>query len=397
MMNFIRDNIIKILFGIIAIIILVVVVVACSHRPVSTSDDSGYLEMENKLQTAAIKFTNKNKTILPKVINNTKKLQISTLIENNYLPEFHAVEDRNVKCTGYVDIIKKYEDQEEYRFTPYIKCGKYYETKTIGEHIIENEPLVNNTQGLVQVEVKKEDVQPKEEGQEQEKYYSYYFKGEYPNNYIVLGERLYRIIEITEDGNLKVISTERTGGSYTWDNRFNTERQRYDGINEFDKSRIKQNLEFLYGNTNEEAGEIYFSDLEKEYIIEHEFCVGKRSEGNTAINTASECSEKENMYVGLISIADYYRVSTSKYCDAVGKSECNNYNYLFSLDPGRDITLLTLTGNSDNTYEVYMIYYGSLQTKKASVSKRLFPVIYLDKNIIYKSGDGSAKNPYYVR
>lgn len=394
-MSFIRDNIVKILFGIIALVIIIVIVVACSHRPQTVNTDTGYQEMENKLQSAAIKLTSKNKTLLPKVINDTKKIRISTLIENNYLPEFHAQEDRNVKCTGYVDIIKKYEDQEDYRFTPYIKCGKYYETKTIGEHIIENEPLVTNTQGLVQVEVKK-DVQPNEENKDQ-KYYSYYFKGEYPNNYLVLGERLYRIIEITEDGNLKVISTDRTGGSYIWDNRFNTEKQRYDGINEFDKSRIKQNLEFLYGNTSEDAGEIYFSDLEKEYIVEHDFCVGKRASSDKSISYNSECSVTESMYVGLISIADYYRVSTSKYCDQVGKSECNNYNYLFSLDPGRDITLLTLTGNSDNTYEVYMIYYGQLQTKKASTSKRLFPVIYLDKNIIYKSGDGSAKNPYYVR
>jgi len=397
-MNFIRDNIVKIMFGLIAVIIIIVVVVACTKRPRTVVDDSGYLEMENKLQNAAIRLTQKNKTLLPKITNNTKKIQIDTLIEQKLINEFHAVEDRSVKCTGYVDIIKKYEDKEEYRYTPYIKCGKYYETKTISDYIISNEPIVNSGQGLIQVEVKKDpqDIQEKDEKTE-EKYYSYYYKGEYPNNYILLDQRLYRIIEITEDGNLKVVSTNSTKSSYVWDNRFNTEKQRYVGINDFDKSRIKQNLDFIYSNTNVENGEVFFSDTEKEYIVGHDFCVGKRSQNDKAINNNSECTEKENLMVGLISIADYYRVSTSTGCTEVGKNECNNYNYLFSLVPGKDIVLATLTGNKDDTFNIYTIYYGQLSLKRANMGFRLYPVIYLDKNILYKSGNGSAKNPYVVR
>lgn len=402
-MSFIRDNIVKIILGLIALVILVVIVVACSNKKTIVSDDTGYLEMENKLQNAAIRLTKKNKALLPKITNNTRKIQINTLIENNLLNEFHAVEDRNVKCTGYVDIIKKYDDREDYRYTPYIKCGKYYETKTISEHIIANEPIKTEGEGLFQVEVKKEEqnIQVKDENSdspvENQKYYSYYYKGEYPNNYIILGERLYRIIEITEDGNLKVISTQATGSSYIWDDRFNSEKQRYIGINDFDKSRLKDNLEFLYNNTNSDSGEVFFSDIEKEYIVEHEFCVGKRSENEKLISSQYECTEKENLRVGLISIADYYRVSTSTGCTEVGKNECNNYNYLFSLDRGRDIVLSTLTGSKDDTYGVFIIYYGELTVKNANGGKKLYPVVYLDKNILYKSGDGSYKNPYIVR
>lgn len=407
MMNFIRDNIVKIGIGLVVIIIVIIVIAACTPKGTNFgSRYSEYTEMENRLQNAAIKYVEKNKRVLPRTTEQVKKLQLSTLISSGAIGELHAIEDSNVTCKGYVEIIKKSEEEEEYRYTPYIKCGKYYETKTIADHIIESEEIVTEGEGLYQIAtkvVKTDDKTSEEEKKDEKKndtetedVYSYLYRGEYPNNYIKLGERMYRIMEITEDNNLKVISTERTYDMYNWDDRYNTEDNQYSGINDFSKSRIKDHLKFIYSNTNEEEGEIYFSDEERSYIVDHDFCIGKRSENDTNINSEADCKDKAYLKVGLITINDYYRASISSSCDAVGKQECNNYNYLFSLnDDGA--TYGTLIASADDTYSYYQIDDGDIETIKCRTARRLYPVIYLDSNVLYVSGTGTAEDPYIVR
>ena len=378
-MNFIRDNIVKIGLMLLAAVIIIVVAVACSGRKEIVDDSTGYIEMENKVQAAAIKYIRKNQSLLPKTTDQVRKIKLDTLISNKMISELHALEDSNVKCSGYVDIIKKSSNKTEYRYTPYIKCGKYYETRTIGDYIKSTEKVVTTGEGLYNLNN------------------TYYFRGEYPKNYILLGERMYRILEITEDNNLKVISSEKTENSYVWDDRFNTEKNDYYGINIFSKSRLKENLEFLYENTDENKGEIFFSNTEKEYIVEHDFCVGRRSMSDVSINSESECKETIPLKVGVISLNDYYRSSIDSSCTTINKQECNNYNFLFSLVNGRKSRFITLIANADNSYTFYRINYGVLETKNTYIDNSLFPVIYLDKNILYKSGSGTSEEPYIVR
>lgn len=378
-MNFIRDNIVKIGLMLLAAVIIIVVAVACSGRKEIVDDSTGYIEMENKVQAAAIKYIRKNQSLLPKTTDQVRKIKLDTLISNKMISELHALEDSNVKCSGYVDIIKKSSNKTEYRYTPYIKCGKYYETRTIGDYIKSTEKVVTTGEGLYNLNN------------------TYYFRGEYPKNYILLGERMYRILEITEDNNLKVISSEKTENSYVWDDRFNTEKNDYYGINIFSKSRLKENLEFLYENTDENKGEIFFSNTEKEYIVEHDFCVGRRSMSDVSINSESECKETIPLKVGVISLNDYYRSSIDSSCTTINKQECNNYNFLFSLVNGRKSRFITLIANADNSYTFYRINYGVLETKNTYIDNSLFPVIYLDKNILYKSGSGTSEDPYIVR
>lgn len=413
MMNFIRDNIVKIGIGLVVLIILIVVINACSKMGGGTSDsEAGYLEMENRLQGAAIKYGEKNKRILPIKVEQVKKIQLSTLIANGLMNELHAVENPNVQCRGYVEITKRDLEKDSYRYTPFIKCGKYYQTKTIAEHIIENEEIVTSGEGLYQVvvedeeptqteEEKKEETTTQNETEEEkettksnEEQSMYYFKGEYPNNYIKIGDRLYRILEISPENNLKLLSTKRTEYTYEWDDRFNVEDDDYTGINDFSKSRLKENLNMLYANTDENEFELFFTDEEKNFIVSHDYCVGKKSFNDKTISDKAECSVKEKLKVGLITLNDYYRTSIDKDCTANDKLACNNYNFLFTLTEGE---FFTLTANADNTSEVLMIDYGEITPVKAEKSKALYPVIYVDRNILYKSGTGSQEDPYIVR
>ena len=403
MMNFIRDNIVKIAIILVVVIILIVVISACGKMgPTSVSSDEGYSDMENRLQTAAIKYVESNKRLLPKTTDQVRKIQLSTLLSNNMINELHAVENNNVTCRGYVEITKKDSKEEDYRYTPFIKCGKYYETKTISQYILDNEKIATTGEGLYQELVSNPTPTEKTDSKTTEEEVatdasSYYYKGEYPNNYIILGERLYRIMGITEDNNLKVISTAKTYRSYNWDDRFNTEDDNYSGINDFDKSRLKENLEFIYTNTDEEEGEIFFSEEEKGYIIDHDFCVGKRSEKDVNINSTAECEVKSKNKVGIITVSDYYKVSTSSSCDAVGKQECNNYNYLYSIEEEDDSSFMTLTADKDDSFSFYFIDEGDYDIDECNSYKQLYPVVFLDNRLLYKSGTGTKEDPFIVR
>ena len=106
-MNWIRDNILKIVGIIFAIIIILIIIVACSgmgSKPVDSS--SGYIELENRLQNAAISYVKEHPSILPKTTENIKKVKLNTLIEAGKINKLHAVDNNSVVCKGYVEIEK---------------------------------------------------------------------------------------------------------------------------------------------------------------------------------------------------------------------------------------------------------------------------------------------------
>ena len=290
-----------------------------------------------------------------------------------------ARENSNTKCTGYVDVVKKYDDKNEYRYTPYIKCGKYYETKSIADYIKANDSVVTTGDGLYKINA------------------SYVYRGEYPNNNIKIGERLYKILEITDDGNLKLISTDIYDGEYYWDDRYNSSTQEYSGINDFSKSRIKETLIGIYNEVETDEAYAFFTSDEKDYINEHEFCVGKRSENDKSISFENECKVTEKLYVGILSLSEYYRVSIDSGCKSIGDLECNNYNFLYSFDNKRINSFVTSTATSDDTYHYFYIKKGSLDINETADWEAIYPVIYTNSNILYKSGTGTVEDPYLIR
>ena len=378
-MNWFRDNIVKIIIILVIAILVIIFAVACSafsgngNNPTGTESGTSYQELETKLKNAAINYVNKNRELLPKSSSINTKINLDTLVSNRKIKELHALDDSNVTCSGYVEIIKN-DETNSYRYNPYIRCGNYYETTKFANYLI-NKGVVTSGDGLYNINNE------------------YVYKGDNPNNYIKINERLYRILRITEDGNLKLISTDRTHYSYFYDNRYNSEIKKYYGINDYSLSRIKVSLESLYNNVSEDD-EQYFSDLEKSYMINGDFCVGKRSLNDTSISSNVECSTISNQKVGMINVEDYYIISTSNKCISTSNLECNNYNYLFNYN----YTLFaTLIGNADETYTYLYIDSGELAAERASKGYRIYPVIYLDSEILYLSGNGTLENPYVLR
>ena len=363
-MNFIRENIVKIITFIV-ILVVVIIVFSFVFKGTGSSKASTYTQMEEKLKVAAEKYANKNTKILPKDEKEQTKVNTDTLINEKYIKELYSIEDENVKCSGYVLINKNVDD---YKYTPYLKCGKYYETTSLVDYIKKNGTVVTSDDGLYQYKNK------------------LIFRGENPNNFVKIDEGTYRIIEI-EDDKIRLISTDRYKDRVTWDNRYNINEEKYVGINNFEKSRLKDYLKDAYNSD-------FFSDAERKFMVSYDLCIGKRNLDDKSIDGVVECSNKyPDMKIGMLYASEYMRASIDQNCTSTSDLSCTNYNFFDSISSDFD----TLTAVADDTYQFYFVDDGVLDVKKASSNFSFYPVINIDKNALYAGGNGTEENPYTIR
>ena len=375
-MEFIRENFVKILLFLGGLIIVIIIFSLLFGRR-GIANKVTYTTLEQRMVQAAKKYANDNKKILPTKENETNKINLDTLVNSNYIDEMTAIEDKNVKCSGNVHLSYKNNDV---MYVPYLKCGKYHETKTLSDFIKDSETIVSSNDGLY-------------------KYGDMYvYRGENPNNYIIIGNRVYRIIEINENGELRLISNKRLDRYFVWDNRYNAEKQQSVGINDYLKSRLKESFDYIIKNNNfdEDAGTDYtiFSEQEKEKIIKHDICIGKRSLSDGTISSENECKVVDkDQYLSLMTVSDYARASIDPNCKSIYDKSCLNYNYLSQISD----SFRTITATSDNSYQVFYIDEGVADLTRASNTFSVYPVVYLDNTSLYQQGDGSLENPYYIR
>ena len=174
-MKFIRDNIVKILivFGI--LIVCIILLIACSGGGGSVGSGGSYSRIESNLKTNATKYLQKHPELLPKEEGKIVKVQMDAIYTEKQMKKIVSPEDETVKCDGYVKVSFRLneEEQKEYRIVPHIKCGDKYETEEFYVHILKNEPVVTELDGLYKI------------GDE------YVFRGENPNNYVMMGDNYY--------------------------------------------------------------------------------------------------------------------------------------------------------------------------------------------------------------
>ena len=180
-----------------------------------------------------------------------------------------------------------------------------------------------------------------------------------------------------------------TKGSYVpvvWDNRYNSDSGQYDGINDYYISRIRTTLtKDLYI-----SGNIYSAD-EKSIFVKRSVCIGKRSEGNYAIDRTEECQQTlDEDYVSLPILYDYYIVSTDPNCKSIVDESCNNYNFL-----NEHAGSFTQTGSKERSNYVYQIGRSDYLTH-ANYSKRVSFITFIS-NVSYSSGKGTEDDPYMIK
>ena len=344
-------------FGIIlgVLIILFVVLLIVMSIGGGKKNDSQLL---NIMENAARKYYTANSEKLPKSAAEKVSVSSEELISGKYMKSFDKL-TKNTGCTGKVNVTK---NGDEYLYIPSLKCSDYKST-TIAEKV--ESTMVTSGDGLYL------------DGT------TYYFKGEYPNNYIRLDKELYRIVSIDTAGYIKLISSQLIKNGTVWDDRYNAEKNATGmGINDYSKSRLKENVQSEFGNLPVTV---------KKYATQYEWCVGKRS--SDVIND-EECLEKITDYAGIITASEFAKASLDTSCTNVFSGMCSNYNYLSVL---HDKNAWTSTGLTSATYKVVGIEGRYLREKSTGNSGKYAIMFHIDGDNVYVSGTGTETDPYIIK
>lgn len=350
------------IFGAIILIIIVVAVVRSCSKP-----GKNYEKVEKTMVEAARKYYRSHEDLIPAESQNIE-ISVSELVADGQMKELseYLVD---TSCSGKV---KVFNNAGVYLITPDLVCAEY-KTKHLSEKIIEDN-LVEN-----------QDIAAKEytsglynDGS------TYVFKGKKPNNYLLFGDIVWRIIDIDENGTIRAVKTDPEKRTVIWDNKFNNEIKKTYGINDYKNSYV---LEFI------NAAYKGFKETSRQHIAPHDACIGSRKTNDITISRATDCAEKlENQYISLFSVSDFANASLDENCKSLVSGACINYNYISSFLS----ETWTTTPYGENTYDV--VYLGGGMASHINARKKLqyHWVLAFNGFEKYVSGNGTKETPYVI-
>ena len=263
----------------------------------------------------------------------------------------------------------------------------------------------------------------------------YVYKGGNPNNYIRLGDDLYRIISVEKDGTIKVIKQESLG-NMAWDEgnaRYSTNSEDFCndqwgckvwGSNtttlDTNGNKVTQmpwevngtlkNLPDKEASLNTYLNNDFYNSLSddvKSLVVESTWNVGPTSLSQTNL---SESIKEEYAYkwkgkVALMNVTDYVKASTNSACTSVkdycdfwsgGNSSCYNnsatHNYLYSNNYSWTVSPYAYSPARSVFYEGSD---GGLDSFSAYSAGGVRPALFLSAKTTL-NGEGSEADPYKV-
>ena len=325
------------------------------------------------MKKAAISYFKDHPESLPLEEESIVEIDASNLIAEERMEDFSFYMNDGDTCKGSVQVEKTSAD---YLYTPYLTCGDNYITIELSKKVVSDNNVVTNGYGLYSIRG------------------GYAFRGEIVNNYVKLGEYLWRIVKITSNNNVVLISNEGVPYTQSWDNRYNQEQLYESGINQYSASRIREYLDKIYKNPSAKDNEDILTGSARARIVSYNVCTGKRTPNSESKDNSEECSEVlRNQKMGLLTLSDYLYASIDPNCKSASTKSCKNYNYLTMKE---DWWLIT--ANKEDSSSVFSVTRnGNVIAETASNYAIVRPVIYLNSNVLYKSGKGTLEKPYVVR
>lgn len=398
-MEFIKKNLKLIVMASIGTILILIGLVSWN---VYFSKYKIFYDQERKFKKAVIRYYEYHKQYLPKV-GESRELTLQNLYDSDQIDDLYIPKTRKT-CDVNNSFVRVYlNDKNEYIYDVYLKCGKY---ESSGDHkgpeIILNgdeeitislnseyselgvKEVKDNKDGKIDVNTVTIDntkVDTKKLGTYKVTYSvrdasynktmitrtvivaknltevvqaetdeSNYYRGTNANNYILFSGMLFRIVNVNDDGSIKIVSDDNIS-NITY------------GLPEedFDSSNIKEWLnDYFYPN-------IYDTSYLKE---NNKWCF--ENDGNICT------SESEKEYkIGLLSTIDY-----NKSKDSTGTYLNNRLDYwLLSNELGDSVTIHTFSKDG-----------LLIENKNRPMGTK--PVLVLKENLYLASGNGTLDNPY---
>ncbi|MCH5167600.1 MAG: hypothetical protein J1F35_06920 [Erysipelotrichales bacterium] len=350
--------------GFVVFILIIFLIASCTNTKYT------YEKLEEKMLSVAKNYYQNNEKELPSQDKDTRSYTLKKMISDGSIDELTELFDNeNIKCDGNVTVTN---NNGYYVYTPYLTCGKDYQTTYLKDKIIENS-LVEAGAGLYETSSE------------------YIFKGDVKNNYVSFAGKTFRIIRINEDNTIRLI--DNIGISEViWDSKYNTTVQDSNGVNDYvvDNNlyaNIKNVSDNYYKNNN------VWTDENRTYIATQSLCIGKRSTSDTTKDGSTECSLKlDNQLFGSLAVYEYLQASLDKNCNNTTGSACTNYNWYTSISN----SFWSVTANVSQTDRAFSIYKKPITTLCSSYN-HLNVVFNLTSNVVYVDGDGTANNPYVFK
>lgn len=326
-----------------------------------------YEEVETIMLEASKNYLSKNPEKFPQNINDSISISASSLVnagEMKTIENYLKKEDNS--CSGEVKVTNINND---YRYAVFLECGDQKQTVKFTDYINNNVQIVNSGNGLYNLNNE------------------LVYRGDNVDNYITFSGKKYRIVKIVGEHTV-IIYTEKTENEI-WDDRYNIEQDESSGINDYSVSRIREYLDDLYQGTT------LIAEEDKLLVAAHDIGIGRRNTKDTDKTGYLENSVTlNNQYIGLLQMNDYLNASLDVNCTTSISPSCANYNYLSKYK----YNWWTMTASNANSYRVFRIGGSSEAiTASANSSGSVRAVLYLTKDAIYVSGDGTEENPYIVK
>lgn len=354
-----------IVVGVLVVFLIIILIMSFFKNGYKT-----YEEIEQDLKNAAIEYYEVQSGLLPREEGETITVRASTLADAELMKPLSELREGE-NCSGRVEVTKV---GDNIIYTPYLECGDNYTTKELYKAVLE-QGIVISGNGLYDLNGEK------------------VYRGDDVNNYVSLDNAIYRIVKVSPNNKMLLILNEvdSTLSSY-YDDRYNPAKRFNSGFNDYRISRIKEFLDDLYSSKNDIK---ILSKNDKEKLASFNLCIGKRNATETNNTNAIECSDVlENQMIGLLTASDYMNASLDVNCKATTDKSCQNYNYLRL----KETEWWLLTGNAANDYEAYVVKSnGYIDINTTSGYKKIRPTIMLNNNVMIKSGNGSASNPFILK
>ncbi len=187
----------------------------------------------------------------------------------------------------------------------------------------------------------------------------YYFIGSVENNYVKVFNRIYRVIDINKNNEIKIVSNNNEA-VFTYGN---------------DNSFSNSNINFWLNKGKEDLSGVYYYSIPspKEFLVKTSYKIGTFNNDKITYNDKEDYSD----YFSLLNVSDYAK--------ALGKkSYLNNGSFSFIL------------GNDSNGNPLYLNEDGTIDTASSYDSYGIRVVMTLKKNIEITGGNGTVDDPYVI-
>ena len=361
-------------------------------------------EVSKEAVSAAKKYLSSNSSRKPDSMNPKTIIPLSTLVDENYMKEpSELLKDDDASCFGDVEVY--YLENKKYDYIPNINCTiegeKWFAKNLVNTLIGDGEVNITLSGSGLYKRVNGKWITNEDDlsSGSSEDTIEYYYRGDQNssiNNFVQIDNMVFRVVMIDNDSDLLLIYNENVQKGAPWDQRYNEDVRKTQGINIYENMGVKsfalEKIESFIAGEEKLENKTKFSSSLKYIVKEMDLCVGRRKMSDTGTDGTIECATVlSNQKAGLLPAYMYMSASIDPSCEKLEDRACGNSNYLAKFGN----TYWLVTTNEELSNECYSVN-KSVSSGVCSGNNSYKPIIKVTGRVQFKEGTGTSNDPYIL-